>query len=122
MKYRTFSLLVTIALTSATAYAEAEDNKYQSTPEDVAKVKQLAAKLIGELSSKCPVKPVADHGAFIACREALFSSESALRTSLKRFILWGRPLGGDINAALKDFRATQFGNDVFTGTYAPMWM
>jgi hypothetical protein len=31
-------------------------------------------------------------------------------------------LGGDINATLKDMRVTQFGNDVFTGTYAPLWM
>ena len=45
-----------------------------------------------------------------------------LRTSMKSFVLWGRPAGGDINATLKDFRATQFGSDVFTETYAPRWM
>lgn len=41
---------------------------------------------------------------------------------MKSFVLWGRPAGGDINATLKDFRATQFGSDVFTETYAPRWM
>ena len=113
-------LLMTIALASGAASAASEN--YQSTPADVAKVNALAAKLLGELSSKCPVRPVSDQAAYTTCRDALFSGASALRGSLKRFILWGRPLGGDINAPLKDLRATQFGNDVFTGTYAPMWM
>jgi hypothetical protein len=121
MKHHLFNLFFAMALSSGTAIAQTEAN-YQSTPEDVAKVNALAAKLVGELASKCPIKPVGDAAAHKACREALFSGESVFRNSLKRFILWGRPLGGDINATLKDFRATQFGNDVYTGTYAPMWM
>ena len=120
MKFRSFNLIFAIAM--ATGAALAESDNYQSTPEDTAKVNALAAKLLGELSAKCPVRPVADQAAYKSCRDALFGSESVFRGSLKRFVLWGRPLGGDINATLKDFRATQFGNDVFTGTYAPMWM
>jgi hypothetical protein len=111
-----------IATTIASSAAMAQTNNYQSTPEDTAKVNALAVRLLGELAAKCPVKPVADQAAYKTCRDALFSGDSVFRSSLKPFVLWGRPLGGDINATLKDFRATQFGNDVFTGTYAPMWM
>ena len=103
--------------------AQAADEKaYVRNPADDARANALAATLIGELAAKCPVKPVGDKAAFAACREALFASDSALRANMKSFILWGRPPGGDINATLKDFRATQFGNDIYTGTYAPMWM
>ena len=91
-------------------------------PEDTARVSAFAAKLMGELSVKCAVRPVGDQAAFTSCRAALFGNESVLRASLKSFILWGRPPGGNINAALRDFRATHFGNDVFVGTYAPLWM
>lgn len=120
MNFRKSILTFTMMLASGTTVAET--NTYQSTPEDTAKVNALAAKLLGELSANCPVRPVADQAAHKTCREALFSADSVFRSSLKPFILWGRPLGGDINATLKEFRATQFGNDVFTGTYAPMWM
>ena len=120
MNFRKISLIVMITLASNAAMAQI--NNYQSTPEDTAKVNALATKLLSELAAKCPVKPVADQVAFKSCRDALFSADSVFRSSLKPYILWGRPLGGDINATLKDFRATQFGNDVFTGTYAPMWM
>jgi hypothetical protein len=65
---------------------------------------------------------VADQAAYRNCRDALFSGNSVFRTSLKNFVLWGRPPGGDINSPLKEFRATQFGTEVFSGTYAPMWM
>ena len=57
-----------------------------------------------------------------ACRAALFHNDSVFRTCLKSFILWGHPSGGDMNATLKEFRTTQFGNDVFTGVYALIWM
>ena len=119
MNIRTFNLILAVTLAGA---AQAETESYQYTPEDLAKVSTLASRFIGELAAKCPVKPVSDTAAYRSCRDALFSSDSLFRSSLKRYILWGRPLGGDINATLKDLRVTQFGNDVFTGTYAPMWM
>lgn len=105
---------------SGTAWAEAEI--YQPTPEDATKVNTLAVKVMAELTAKCPVKPVSDQVAYRTCRDALFSRNSVFRANLKNFVLWGRPPGDDIKAPLKEFRATQFGNDVFTGTYAPMWM
>jgi hypothetical protein len=88
--------------------------------DETAKVKALAASVMAELSTNCPVKPVADRAAFDVCRKALFG-DSLFRRSLKSYILWGRP-PADANAALKDYKATQFGNDVFVGGYAPMWM
>ena len=114
-------LLAPIALACASTHA-AEDKSYVYNAADDARVKAMAGKLMGELAAKCPVKPVGDKAAFAACRDALFASDSPLRATLKNYILWGRPPGGDINATLKDFRATQFGNDVYTGSYAPMWM
>lgn len=120
MERRFFYLIVGIVLATGTARAETE--AYQPTPGDALKVNALAAKLVGDLAAKCPVRPVADQSAYATCRDAMFSGDSAIRSNLKRFVLWGRPLGGDINASLKDFRATQFGNDVFVGTYVPLWM
>ena len=115
--------IVTALLVFVSALTQAADEKaYVHNPVDDARANALAAKLIGELAAKCPVKAVGDKDAFAVCREALFASDSVLRASMKSFILWGRPPGGDINATLKEFRATQFGNDIYTGTYAPMWM
>ncbi len=121
MKIALTPLVACLALAGHAAHA-AEERAYVYNPADEARVKAMAAKLIGELTAKCPVKPVGDKTAFAACREALFASDSPLRSNLKSYVLWGRPPGGDIDATLKDFRATQFGNDVFTGSYAPMWM
>lgn len=77
--------------------------------------------IVSELASICPVKPVDDKPAFDHCRKKLFD-DSLLRRSLSDFTLWGRPPSGNINARLEDFRSTQFGAEVFSGTYAPMWM
>ena len=120
MSLQRFNLTFAIGLVCSAAVAEPD--AYQPTSADTAKVNVLASKLLGELSAQCPVKPVVDQAAYRNCRDALFGSESVFRSSLKPFVLWGRPPGGDINATLKDFRATQFGKDVFTGTYAPMLM
>lgn len=95
---------------------------YEPNPADLVSAKALATKVIGELNEKCPVKPVNDAVAFTACRIALFNKESVFRSSLKSFVLWGRPPGGDIDASLKDFRATQFGTEVMAAMYAPVWM
>lgn len=121
MKLSSVILIGLIPAMLGTANAQREV-PYEPTPADAVKAKELAAKVIGELAANCPVKPVNDLDALKTCRAALFRDGSAFRSSLKSFILWGRPPGGDMNATLKEFRATQFGNDVFTGVYAPMWM
>ena len=118
-----FHALVSMLLLVAAATASAQrEMPYEPTHADEIRAKELAAKIIGELAANCPVKPVNDMDALKRCRAALFRNDSAFRAGLKSFILWGRPPGGDMNATLKEFRTTQFGNDVFTGVYAPMWM
>lgn len=115
------ALSTLLAIVSVNALAQRE-TPYEPTPADAIKVNVLAAKIMAELAAMCPVKPVGELVALKACRDGLFRADSAFRSNLKSYILWGRPPGGDINATLKDFRATQFGNDVFTGVYAPLWM
>lgn len=115
------AVLLVSALASGTAFAQKEST-YEFKKEDLDKVKALAASLIGEFAAKCPVKAVDDKKAYEACRDAHFRPESAFRSNMKSFVLWGRPLGGNIDAGMKEFRATQFGPEVFSGTYLPMWM
>jgi hypothetical protein len=93
----------------------------QEAPPQELLMRDRVAAIVSELASICPVKPVDDKPAFERCRKALFD-DSLFRRSLSPFILWGRAPGGNINASLEDFRATQFGPEVFSGTYAPMWM
>jgi hypothetical protein len=93
----------------------------QESPPQELLVRDRVAAIVGELASICPVKPVDDKPAFDRCRKALFD-DSLFRRSLSPFVLWGRAPGGNINASLEDFRATQFGPEVYSGTYAPMWM
>ncbi|MBL8521352.1 MAG: hypothetical protein JNK75_11855 [Betaproteobacteria bacterium] len=114
-------LLLAAALPFAPAWAQKEST-YEFKKEDLERVKAMAAVLIGEFAAQCPVKAVDDKKAFEACRAAHFRPESAFRAHVKPFVLWGRPLGGDINAPVKEFRTTQFGPDVYSGTYLPMWM
>lgn len=109
------------ALAAGIATAQSEST-YEPTADDLIRAKGLAANVIAELAGKCPVKPVNDMAALRACRDALFSKDSVVRSSLKSFVLWGRPPGGDINASLKDFRSTQFGPEVLSAMYLPIWM
>jgi len=121
MKFFLPAVLFLLSAANVAAYAQSEP-LYEATSADATRARELAAKVMAELAEKCPVRPVNDEPAYRSCREALFSTPSAFRASLKSYILWGRPPNGDVNSTLKDFRATQFGNDVFTGVYAPMWM
>lgn len=84
-------------------------------------VQDRIATIVKELAALCPVRGVGDRKAFDSCRKALFE-DSLFRRSLKLFVLWGRAPNGNIDAPLGDFRATQFGPEVFAGVYAPMWM
>jgi hypothetical protein len=120
-KFSKLSLILTMILSSGLAQAERNTN-YQPTPADEAKVKALAAKLMGAFASNCPIKPVGDHAAYNTCREALFRTDSVLRTNIKHYILWGRRNADAADKPLKDLGATQFGNDIFSGTYAALWM
>ena len=87
----------------------------------VNRLRERVREIVVELAAACPVRPVDDRAAYEACQKALFG-DSKFRSALKNVVLWGRAPGGNINSKLSDFRATQFGPDVFTGAYAPMWM
>jgi hypothetical protein len=83
-------------------------------------VAEAAAKAIAaELAGACPVVDPGDAKAFEACRQRMFRS-AALRQALPDFVLWGRQR--DPNMALKDSRLTQFGPDVFSSMYVPLFM
>jgi hypothetical protein len=94
---------------------------HAAATDEAAQAKAVAAGVVAEFAKYCPTKPVGDRAAFEVCRLGLFNNP-VLKNSLKNFVLWGRAPGQNINASLKDFRATQFGHEVFTGGYAPMWM
>ena len=117
--YLCFVLVLPLIVGIADAQTE---SSYEPTTDDMVKARMLTAKVIGELAEKCPVKAVNDMAALKTCREALFRKDSVFRTSLKSFVLWGRPPNGDVNASLKDFRSTQFGPEVFAAMYVPTWM
>ena len=121
MKRLYFLFIFVLALAAGAAGAQTVST-YEPTADDMAKAKTLAANVIGELAEKCPLKPVNDMAALKTCRDALFRKDSVFHSSLKNFVLWGRPPDGDINASLKDFRSTQFGPEVFTAMYVPTWM
>jgi hypothetical protein len=86
-----------------------------------AQVEQLAASLAAELSRLCPPAQPGDQNAFDRCRHALWE-DSALRSSLSSYVLWGRVKDRDLSVRLKDTNLTQFAPDVLTGMYVPLFM
>jgi hypothetical protein len=91
-----------------------------ATPSDFGRVSLLASALAKEWSESCPMAGPADRAALERCRAALYRSSSALRRSLPDYVLWGRI--NDPQLALRDSTLTQFGRDVFTFAYAPLFM
>ena len=91
-----------------------------ATPADFGRVSLLASALAREFAESCPMAGPADRAALARCRSALYGSGSALRRSLPDYVLWGRI--NDPTLALKDSTLTQFGRDVFTYAYAPLFM
>ena len=79
----------------------------------------LAATLAAELSRHCPAADPADSAAFDSCRLALYR-DSQFKRSLQDFVLWGRQR--DPRLTLKESTLTQFGPDVLTGMYVPLFM
>ena len=89
-------------------------------PEDVQRIERLVATLAQEASLLCPLSDPADQAALDRCRSALFN-DSYFKRSLARIVLWGRssPVPG---TRLKDTTLTQFGGEVLSGLYLPMFM
>jgi hypothetical protein len=104
------------ALSVALALRASAQGPDEARPVPEASVRQLAA----ELSTACPIADPGDQRALDACRQALFHG-SLLRRSVDTILLWGRanPVPG---ASLKETPLTQFGPEVWTGLYAPLFM
>jgi hypothetical protein len=84
------------------------------------KARQLTGQIAAELAERCPVKNPGDQTAFDTCRQAMFAG-SKIRTSLAAVTLWGRQ-NTDPEKPLKETNLTQFGPDVLTGMYMPLFM
>lgn len=105
---------------AATATASSVSPDTKSRPAAAEKVRELAAAIAAELAERCPYADVADQTAFEACKKAMYGG-SKLRTSLSGITLWGRQ-HRDPETALKDTNLTQFGPEVLTGMYMPLFM
>ena len=102
--------------------AAARASTAQTVPraEDVRRVDRLVATLAQEAATLCPLSDPRDQLALDRCRSALFDN-SYLKRSLARIVLWGRPSPVP-GARLKDTTLTQFGGEVLSGLYLPMFM
>ena len=109
------TLLLVVAFGARLAFAADEP------PANRAQVEQLAANLAAELSRLCPPAQPGDQAAFDRCRHALWD-DSALRSSLSQYVLWGRVKDRDLGAPIKETNLTQFAPDVLTGMYIPLFM
>jgi hypothetical protein len=111
---RSAAVLVVLALAGASAA--------QSVPpaEDVRRMERLVATIAQEAATLCPLSDPGDQGALDRCRVALFK-DSYFKRSLARIVLWGRP-SPVAGARLKDTVLTQFGAEVLSGLYLPMFM
>jgi hypothetical protein len=83
-------------------------------------VSLIANALAREFSEHCPLAPASDRAAFDRCKAGLYRVNSAMRKNLPEFVLWGRIR--DPQLSLKETTLTQFGKDVFTAAYLPLFM
>lgn len=104
-------LVLALSLPLSTQAAENIDAKLQ--------VEAAAQALVAALSSSCPTGDPASQAAFDQCRRSLYQNE-AWRRYLPDFVLWGRQRNSQ--TLLKDTTLTQFGPDVFTSLYLPLFM
>jgi hypothetical protein len=88
--------------------------------EDVQRVERLVATLAQEAATLCPLSDAGDQDALDRCRSALFN-DSYVKRSLARIVLWGRP-SPIRQARLRDTTLTQFGGEVLSGLYLPLFM
>ena len=86
---------------------------------DFGRVSLMAATIAQELSQACPFTDAADQKALEVCKAKLYG-DSVLRKSLAEYLLWGRLR--DATLPLKETGLTQFGRDVFTAAYLPLFM
>ena len=115
-------LLLAGAKTALVIICIAATSGAQSMPsaEEKLRFERLVATLAQEAAMLCPLADPADQQALDRCRTSLFK-DSYFKRSLARIVLWGRPSPVP-NARLKDTTLTQFGAEVLSGLYLPMFM
>lgn len=86
-------------------------------PAELGRIRASTGELARELALSCPLAAPGDLAAFASCRKALYG-DSLLRRRLHPILLWGRARGLPIN----ETPLTQFGPDVWTSLYAPLFM
>lgn len=84
------------------------------------RVRRLAEEIAADLAQRCPMRDPGDQSGLDACKKAMFTG-SKLRASLAPITIWGRT-HKDPDKPLKDTNLTQFGPDVLTGMYLPLFM
>ena len=89
------------------------------TRADFGRVSLIAAAIAQEFSLACPLADAADQLALTTCKTKLYGA-SALRRYLPDYVLWGRMRNQ--TTTLNDTSLTQFGRDVFTAIYMPLFM
>jgi hypothetical protein len=102
---------------AAAANAERE-TRATIAPRNVA---ELADTLARDLARDCPVAAPNDLAALDQCRKAMFG-KSTIRASLSSVTLWGRQNLKNPETPLKETNLSQFGTDVLTGMYLPLFM
>src|SRR4030095_2661967 len=113
-------LLRVAAVLMALGFACASSAQSVPRAEDTRRVEQLVATLAQEAATLCPLSDPGDKAALDGCRLALFN-DSYFKRSLARIVLWGRPSPVP-QARLKDTILTQFGGEVLSGLYLPLFM
>ena len=108
------------AVLTALGFACASSAQSVPRAEDTRRVEQLVATLAQEAATLCPLSDPADQDALDRCRLALFKN-SFFKRSLARIVLWGRPSPVP-DGRLKDTTLTQFGAEVLSGLYLPLFM
>ena len=108
------------AVLMALGFAGASSAQSVPRAEDTRRVEQLVATLAQEAAALCPLSDPGDQAALDRCRLALFN-DSYFKRSLARIVLWGRPSPVP-QARLKDTTLTQFGGEVLSGLYLPLFM
>jgi hypothetical protein len=88
--------------------------------EDMQRVERFVATIAQEATTLCPLSDPGDQQALDRCRSALFK-DSYFKRSLARIVLWGRPSPAP-DGRLRDTTLTQFGAEVLSGLYLPLFM
>jgi hypothetical protein len=104
----------------STTIAEWQSEITKSSTPAADKVKLLASAIAADLAARCPFVDAADKTALDTCKKAMHSG-SKMRQALSPITLWGRQ-NKDPQKALADTNLTQFGPDVLTGMYMPLFM